>query len=260
MSWVMRNKNGTKYGYGNFGNLSQHYANARQDFSLEVIDWFWSSIENRNARILDLGCGTGISTRQVAEKGGVVIGCDVDEQMINEAKQSNDGLEYLVAKAENLPFGDEEFDAVTTFSAFHWFANEKALSEIKRVLKLRGTFYVVNKNDTGDFKKGYKEIIKGVLQHDLPEAKKGYKPEKLLEESGFVDVQVKNFAASEYFSLPQAVEYLQSVSIWNLIPADRKNSTLELLEDYCKGKTVDGKIERKLNIKTVVARLKKESA
>lgn len=251
----MRNKNDTKYGYGNFGNLSKQYAVARQDFPLEAIEWFWSFGKNRNARILDLGCGTGISTRQIADGGGVIVGCDVDEQMITEAKKANDGLEYLVARAENLPFRNTEFDAITAFSAFHWFANEKALSEIKRVMKPNGIFYVVNKNDTGDFKKGYKEIIKSVLQQDLPEAKKGYEPEKLLKDSGFTDVQVRNFETSEYFNPAQAMQYLQSVSIWNLIPDDIKPITLKLLKDYCRENTINEKIERKLRIKCVAGRV-----
>lgn len=255
MSRVMRNENNTKYGYGNFGNLSKQYAEARQDFPPEAIDWFWSFVKNRNARVLDLGCGTGISTRQIAESGGVVVGCDVDEQMIAETKKTNDGLEYLVAGAENLPFGNAEFDAITAFSAFHWFANEKALTEIQRTLKAGGLFFVVNKNDAGDFKKGYKEIIKNILQKDLPEAKKGYAPEKLLKESGFTDIQVKNFETSEYFNPLQAMQYLQSVSIWNLVPDDMKPTALKLLEDYCMEVAVDGKIERKLSVKCVVGRV-----
>ena len=256
----MRSKNKTQYGYGNFGNLSRYYAGARQNFPQEIIEWFWLLVKNRDAKILDLGCGTGISTRQIAEIGGAVIGCDIDGQMIAEAKKLNDRLEYLVAGAEKLPFSDNEFDAMTAFSAFHWFANEKALSEIKRTLKSNGIFYIVNKNDTGNFKKGYKEIIRSVLRHDLPEAKKGYEPERLLKKSGFVDIQVRDFAASEYFTLPQAIEYLQSVSIWNLIPAHRKSDTLKLLKNYCAKHMTNGKIERKLNTRAVVARKGKESA
>lgn len=251
----MTNKNDTKYGYGDFGNLSKQYAEARQGFPRDVINWFWSLVKNRNARILDLGCGTGISTRQVAERGGIVFGCDKDELMIAEAKKNNDGLEYLIAGAENLPFSNAEFDAITAFSAFHWFANQKALSEIQRILKAGGTFFVVNKNDVGDFKKGYKEIIKSVLRQDLPEAKKGYDPEKLLKQAGFKNIQVKDFGVKEYFSPEQAMQYLQSVSIWNLIPNDMKLTTLKLLENYCREKSVGGKIERKLNVKCVAGRV-----
>jgi ubiquinone/menaquinone biosynthesis C-methylase UbiE len=246
----------TKYGYGNFGNLSKHYIKARQNFPQEVIDWLWLLVGNRNIRILDLGCGTGISTRQVAKGGGTVIGCDKDEKMIWEAKKENDGLEYIIAPAEKLPFRNSEFDAITAFSALHWFANERALSEIKRVLKSKGIFYVVNKNDIGNFKRGCKEIIKSVLQQELPEAKKGYKPEELLGDSGFNEIRVKDFATSEYFSLPQAIEYLQSMSIWNLVPSEQKENTLELLKSYCKKIAIEGKIEQKLNIKAVAAQAK----
>lgn len=243
----MRNEN-IKYGYGDFGNLSAQYAEARQSFPKEVIAWFWPLVKNRDARILDLGCGTGISTRQIAEQGGAVIGCDKDAEMIAEAKRARDGLEYVVAPAEHLPFGDMEFDAVVAFSAFHWFANTQALSEIKRVLKPNGIFFIANKNDAGYFKRGYKEIIQNILRQELPEVKKNYAPELLLQEAGFTDVQVKDFAVSEYFTQQQAMAYFQSVSVWNLVPDDTKPAALKLLEDYCRERIMDGKIERKLNV------------
>jgi ubiquinone/menaquinone biosynthesis C-methylase UbiE len=250
----MGSKNITKYRYGNFGNLSKQYAEARQGFPQEVINWFRTLVKNQDARILDLGCGTGISTRQIAEGGRVVVGCDVDERMIAEARKSSGGLEYLVGRAENLPFNNAEFDAVTAFSAFHWFPNKKALSEVKRVLKSGKIFFVVNKNDAGDFKKGYKEIVRSIIRQDLPAVKDGYEPEKLLAERGFTDIKIKNFGTSEYFNFNQAIQYLQSINIWNLVPGNLKPKVLKLVEDYCRQRLIDGKIERKLNIKCVAGR------
>lgn len=251
----MKNKQSVTYGYSNFGNLSKQYAEARQGFPEEVMAWFWTFVKNRDTpRILDLGCGTGISTRQIAKGSGVVIGCDIDGQMIAEAKKAYDGLEYVVATAEKLPFSDAEFDAVTAFSAFHWFANGRALSEIKRVLKPRGIFYIVNKNDAGDFKEGYRSIFKKFCGYILPE-KNTSDFEELLIKAGFTDVMEKNFEASDFYTLSGALVYRQSASTWNLIPEKARTDVLLELRDYYKKRMVRGLVERKLSVKCFVGRM-----
>ncbi|MDP2704417.1 MAG: class I SAM-dependent methyltransferase [bacterium] len=75
------------YGYGNFGNLGEEYKKARKGFPQESVDWLWSALSTENPRILDTGCGTGISTRQIAEKGRRVMGSDGDPLMIEKAKE-----------------------------------------------------------------------------------------------------------------------------------------------------------------------------
>lgn len=243
------------YGYGDFGNLGKNYADARQEFPNDALDWLWTFIKAKNPKILDLGCGTGIATRQLKTCGAQVIGCDRDPLMIEEAKKTNDAIKYFDSPAENLPFSDHEFDAVTAFSAFHWFANQEAVSEIKRVLRSGGYFYVINKNDAGDFKKGYYKIVKDMICHDLPQAKRDYKPAEILANYGFLNIQEKESPYSEYFTKEKAMAYLQSVSIWNLVPEKLKSDALTMLDRYCEERIVNGKIERKLNLKAVVGRL-----
>lgn len=50
-----------------FGKLSQAYSVARLDYPQEVIDYV-ISFAYKDAKILDLGCGTGIATRQLAQR------------------------------------------------------------------------------------------------------------------------------------------------------------------------------------------------
>jgi hypothetical protein len=90
---------------------------------------------------------------------------------------------------------------------------------------------------------------------DLPEAKKDYAPENVLKKFGFTDIHIKNFETSGYFNPQQALKYLQSVSIWNLVSDDMKPATRHILENYCQEKSVAGVIERKLIVKCVVGRI-----
>lgn len=77
--------------------------------------------------LLDVGCGTGISTNFFKVKS---IGVDNCKEMIKGVKN----LQY--AKAEKLPFKDNTFNTVISVTAFHNFNNmEKALKEILRVSK-----------------------------------------------------------------------------------------------------------------------------
>jgi len=67
-----------------------------------------------NAVVLDVGCGSGWAARLIATQAsqGHVIGIDVSDEMIRLASdQSRDfpNLEFKVASAESLPFGDAKF-------------------------------------------------------------------------------------------------------------------------------------------------------
>jgi ubiquinone/menaquinone biosynthesis C-methylase UbiE len=66
--------------------------------------------------LLDVGCGEGVLTHQWAGRiGGRVVGIDLDDPELHAqwATRQAPNLEYMVMKAENLPFADNEFDAAT---------------------------------------------------------------------------------------------------------------------------------------------------
>jgi SAM-dependent methyltransferase len=68
------------------------------------------------ASLLDVGCGEGVLTHQWAGRiGGRVVGIDLDDPALHAqwARRQAPNLEYMVMKAENLPFADDEFDAAT---------------------------------------------------------------------------------------------------------------------------------------------------
>ncbi len=70
-------------------------------------------------RILDLGCGTGRLTAEIAATGADVIGIDRSPEMISEARAQFRDLHFEVADARHLHF-ERQFDAVFSNAVLHW--------------------------------------------------------------------------------------------------------------------------------------------
>ena len=102
-----------------------------------------------DARVLDVGCGSGWATRLLAEYAvnGHVTGIDISDEMIDLARatsQSFANVEFQVASAEQLPFSDNEFTHAFSMESLYYYANtSKALGEVFRVLKTGGLFVAV---------------------------------------------------------------------------------------------------------------------
>lgn len=94
--------------------------------------------KNDEQAILDLGCGTGILTVQLAELCNKVIGVDSSQSMIDKAKEQFGNIEFMVCDALVLPF-ENEFDVVFSNAVFHWISDHDALLiNIHKVLKPQG--------------------------------------------------------------------------------------------------------------------------
>jgi len=102
-------------------------------------------------RHLDIGCGDGVTIRMIKPEGEI-IGVDIDEDMLNYARQK--GITTHMANAEDLSiFGEETFDLVTCLDTLEHLEHPTlALSEAYRVLKRRGFLVVTTPNVTVLFK------------------------------------------------------------------------------------------------------------
>ncbi len=104
----------------------------------------------REASVLDVGCGAGHVSFAVAPQVAQVTAYDLSSQMLEVVAQeaAKRGLHNIAVRqgvAESLPFADAAFDHVLTrFSAHHWSDLPAALKEIRRVLKPGGRFVVID--------------------------------------------------------------------------------------------------------------------
>ena len=115
-------------------NYAQH-ARFVSDLGTFLLDWL---DPKPGERILDVGCGDGVLTVKIAERGADVLGVDYSADMVAAARKS--GVSAQVASAENLSF-EREFDAAFSNAALHWVTDaEGAVSGIAKALKPGGRF------------------------------------------------------------------------------------------------------------------------
>lgn len=98
---------------------------------------------------LDVACGTGQSSRALAEIADRVHSIDVSPAMVAEA-ESHARVFYGVASAERLPFSDASFDLTTVGLAFHWFNQVEFLREAHRILKADAWLVIYNSGFFGE--------------------------------------------------------------------------------------------------------------
>ncbi|MEH3033535.1 MAG: methyltransferase domain-containing protein [Aeromicrobium erythreum] len=98
------------------------------------------------ARVLDVGCGTGILTHRIREEldPEVLVGVDPSAGMLARAQERDPSIDFREGRAEQLPLDDASVDAVTSTEAFHFFDQPAALAEFSRVLAPGGTLVVVS--------------------------------------------------------------------------------------------------------------------
>jgi ubiquinone/menaquinone biosynthesis C-methylase UbiE len=165
-----------------------HGRSARETYgAADVHSFTWESVLEALAlrpadRLLDVGCGGGVFMRHAqAQTGCTVIGVDHSREMVRLARPL-----AVQAEAEQLPFGDNEFTAVSSIVAFFFFPDAlRALREMRRVLAPNGRLAIYTTSPEA----------KGTMAAPYPLATRGhfYTDEELRQlalEAGFPNARV----------------------------------------------------------------------
>lgn len=148
--------------------------------------------------VLELGCGTGYFTRELARSGAEIVAIDISPELLQIAKANcpAPNVRYEIQNAYELSYQDNVFDSVVGSSVLHHLEVEAALREIFRVLKPGGAIYFTEPNMLNP------QIA---VQKNVPWVKRklGDSPDetaffrwplwRLLEETGYQGIRIEPF-------------------------------------------------------------------
>jgi len=122
-----------------FDEAASHYDAARPSYPAALFD----ELEARTGSlagqlVLDWGAGTGIASRQLAERGGTVVLLDIGEQMLRRALARRPRSACVLADGNHMPVRPASVDITTFAQSWHWFDQELATAEAARVLRPGG--------------------------------------------------------------------------------------------------------------------------
>ena len=99
----------------------------------------------RRPKVVDVGAGTGLSSRWAASWAASVIGIEPNDEMraVAESRPAP-GIEYRQGRAERTGLPDASADVVLVVQAMHWMEPEPTLAEVARILRPGGVLAVVD--------------------------------------------------------------------------------------------------------------------
>ncbi|MDH4068361.1 MAG: class I SAM-dependent methyltransferase [Dehalococcoidia bacterium] len=115
------------------------------EYQKHINRYIFASKFVQNKAVLDVACGAGTGSRYLVNKGaGKVVGVDISQEAIREAKTRNERgneAEFVLSDAESLPFPSHFFGVVVSFETIeHLKEPERFLFECARVIKKGGIF------------------------------------------------------------------------------------------------------------------------
>lgn len=130
-----------------FGKTASEYAKYRDIYPKELYDRLFAlGIGHPGTNWLDLGTGTGVIPRGLAEYGANIVATDISSEQIEQAKclsKNFNNITYTALPAEEIDYSENSFDVITACQCFWYFDPHMIVPKIKRMLKPGGLFLKV---------------------------------------------------------------------------------------------------------------------
>lgn len=192
-------------------------------------------------RILDIGCGTGHLTAQIAASGASVVGLDSSPAMIGQARQNFPKLQFVLENVAAMQF-NPEFDALFSNAALHWVLDAQTAAHAMSKALRKGGRLVAELGGRGNIQTIEQAIVSTVARYagDRIPASNNYFPSigeytTILENAGF------EVRSAELYDRPTPLEGENGMADWirqfkwfyfeALPPEQRTKALQDIVED-----------------------------
>ena len=128
-----------------FTGFADIYNSARPSVPEYPVQIVCKYLERTPETVVDMGCGTGLSTVVWGSVSKNVIGVEPSGDMLAIAKlKETDNIKFVQAFSDDTPFTDDFVDAVICSQSFHWMEPTSTLKEVNRILKYGGVFATID--------------------------------------------------------------------------------------------------------------------
>ncbi|MCO6437096.1 MAG: methyltransferase domain-containing protein [Phycisphaerae bacterium] len=185
------------------------------------------------SRVLELGCGTGVYTRWLTDRGCTVTAMDISPAMIEQARKRSPDATYVVGDCErpleHLPEEDrrDAFDIILGINTFSYYPNkESALKGYYNLLKPGGRIVFIDMNGTCPLYRIMKWTGKNEMPQWYPHIRQS-NDRRLRELAGAAGLRIAGL--THFVFIPNA---LGSLAVTLLRPIDALLSRLPLIRNW----------------------------
>ncbi|WP_179281084.1 class I SAM-dependent methyltransferase [Paenibacillus sp. XY044] len=247
--------------FSGYGDTYDRYRPAAPPLVTSLLSGY---LQHRPELVLDLGCGTGLSTLIWKEHADQVIGIEPNDDMRSVAEfkleRLNDSahVRFISGYSNQLAVGSETADMITCSQSFHWMEPSSTLLEAARVLKPGGIFaaYDCDWPPTlhWQVEQAYEEVINradDIIRKLLSQEKRAVKRDKekhlaSIQDSGhfrftkeIVFHHAENCDAERYFGIAMSQGGVQTVLRLNSNELDEDIERFKrIVDDFFQGKTL----------------------
>ncbi|MFC1662951.1 class I SAM-dependent methyltransferase [Patescibacteria group bacterium] len=207
-----------------YNDIEQHRLN-------NIIKDIISRTKLKSIQVLDFGAGTGNLTKKFINFGCQVTACDVSEKSLNILSQESNSpnLKVKPYNGQTLPFPDNSFDIVSTYSVLHHIPDYlSAIEEMVRVTKKNGLVYIDHETNNNHWHPNpvlneYYQLIKKTFWEKLSSS---LKSGELFSWNFVKGLFIKNFINKRY-------QAEGDIHVW---PDDHIewNDIVDILQNHCK--------------------------
>jgi SAM-dependent methyltransferase len=116
--------------------------------------------------IADIGAGTGIASRLLAERGATVFAVEPNHSMAEQA-EPDPRIEWIDGTGEDTHLPSKSVDVAGAFQAFHWFEPQSAIEEFRRISRRRIALVQYERDESSALAASYGELVRRFATEDI---------------------------------------------------------------------------------------------